>query len=140
MQKNKQKSSGDMHNNWEKNLISANPTMKKDHTAVSSAVQNWFRMHSNYILPDCVIDVCSEFYVEAKCGKCGSIGTDKEDKDLYLNLYDGFIGCSRTFNKCAIDHWDQSQQCMLINRKKNNLTYRKYNAYLQKMKYNIGNK
>ena len=120
---NKHNLKGDLHHNWERHLIEANPTMKKDHTAVLSAVNVWFREYSDNkyftILPECIETICAEFYVHAKCGKCGQYEICKEsDKELYLNLYDGFIGCSRYFiNQCSLKHWEEYE------RKNKNIIY-----------------
>ena len=112
VKKNKYNLKGDLNHNWERHLIKANETMKQDHQTVQSAVNVWFRTYSDNkyftILPECIETICTEFFIEAKCGKCGQCGINEKDKELYLNLYDGFIGCSRYFpNKCSLEHWNE---------------------------------
>eukprot|EP01084_Bolivina_argentea_P048685 89672_1 len=108
------KSRGDYHNNWETNLIAANPTMKKDYDIVGKVISYWIRMNdmNDILFPQCIVILSSEFYVIARCGNCGTFGSDDFDSNLYLNLYDGFIGCSRFFNECSILHYQQKHQKM----------------------------
>eukprot|EP01084_Bolivina_argentea_P189037 325223_1 len=100
-------STGYLNLNWEANVIEINPKMRHDRTVVISALNYWFRQHSENnnhcnILPECVEIICTEFYVIAQCGDCGH-----QHNELFLNLYDGYIGCSRFVNKCSLDHWNK---------------------------------
>ena len=122
---------GDWNQNWEKNLIPANPAMQRDFIKVGKMISYWFRQYVNgniekkYILPQCVETICAEYCIVAKCGNCGQPGTDCSDKELYLNLYDGFIGCSRYFNRCSLKHWQENSK--IVDNRPDDAT--KWNSY-----------
>ena len=104
--KNKFNFTGDYLSSFEKNLIPKNKKMQamfKKSILVSS---KWFRDNcEDLILPENIDVVIGIFYTLPRCFQCGMFN------NLWLNLFDGTIGCGRrqwdgTGGKgCALQHY-----------------------------------